>query len=85
MNKLAEKKFKKAVIAVFFGKAIKMAQGVEHTHAAKSSLSLQKLSEWMAAYGNEELAAKIAGANTARHAFEYFPCHYFPFSLHFLS
>ena len=33
-------------LAVLFGKAVKMAQGFAHTHAAKSDLSLTVLSEW---------------------------------------
>jgi cobalt-precorrin-5B (C1)-methyltransferase len=58
-------------LAVFFAKALKMAQRFPHTHAAKSVLSLQQLSEWaMAITGNDSLARKIRRANTARHAFE---------------
>ncbi|MCP3872121.1 MAG: cobalt-precorrin-5B (C(1))-methyltransferase [Desulfobacteraceae bacterium] len=61
---------KQVVFVVFFGKAIKMAQGVYHTHAAKSSLSLDKLSKWT--YDrtkNATLSNKIKHANTAREAF----------------
>ncbi len=48
-----------------------MAQGVPHTHAAKSSLSIKKLSEWsFEITKNREFAEKIASANTARHAFD---------------
>ncbi|MFH2058157.1 MAG: cobalt-precorrin-5B (C(1))-methyltransferase CbiD [Pseudomonadota bacterium] len=63
----------KAIIyTVFFGKAVKMALGFEHTHAAKSELTLNKLSRWAAKItGNESLAKTIAAANTARHAFDY--------------
>ena len=62
--------FNKITLAVFFGKAVKMAQGVAHTHAAKSSLSLKKLSEWsFEITKNHEFAEKILSANTARHAF----------------
>jgi cobalt-precorrin-5B (C1)-methyltransferase len=67
----AHKGFKSITLAVFFGKAVKMACGVPHTHAAKSRLSLQKLAEW--AYqttGNKSVSEDISGANTARHAFE---------------
>ena len=58
-------------LAVFFGKAVKMAQGVPHTHAAKSRLTLDKLSEWaMQITHDSELSQKILAANTARHAFD---------------
>ena len=62
--------FEKATLAVFFGKALKMAQGVPHTHAAKASLALDKLADWaLTITGNRELAHQILAANTARHAF----------------
>jgi cobalt-precorrin-5B (C1)-methyltransferase len=57
---------------VFFGKAVKMAQGVPHTHAAKSDMSLAKLGAWaFELSGNEDLVQRITGANTARHAFDF--------------
>jgi len=63
--------FNSVVLAVFFGKAVKMAQGVPHTHAAKSRLLLGKLSKWVyAAVGDPDFALAIEQANTARHAFE---------------
>jgi cobalt-precorrin-5B (C1)-methyltransferase len=58
-------------LAIFFGKAVKMAQGVPHTHAAKSRLTLDKLSEGaMQITQDSELSQKILAANTARHAFD---------------
>jgi len=63
--------FKKATLAVFFGKALKMAQGVPHTHAAKASLTLDKLATWTRDItGDRKLAQDILTANTARHAFD---------------
>jgi cobalt-precorrin-5B (C1)-methyltransferase len=63
--------FNKATLTVFFGKALKMAQGVPHTHAAKASLTLDKLATWVQEItGNRELAYQILTANTARHAFD---------------
>ena len=63
--------FRQITLAVFFGKAIKMAQGVPHTHAAKSSLTLDKLSKWTLEITKDlELSREISTANTARHAFE---------------
>jgi len=73
VNTASEYKFKKIIIAVFFGKAVKMACKVPHTHAANSELSLKKLSEWtMDITGDLMLAKQILSANTARHAFELF-------------
>jgi cobalt-precorrin-5B (C1)-methyltransferase len=58
-------------LAVFFAKALKMAQGIPHTHAAKSRLTLDKLSDWsMRIAQNSTLKAGILSANTARHAFD---------------
>jgi cobalt-precorrin-5B (C1)-methyltransferase len=63
--------FRHITLAVFFGKALKMAQGVPHTHAAKSSLTLDKLSQWTSETTKDlDLSREIATANTARHAFE---------------
>lgn len=60
------------IYTVFFGKAVKMAMGFEHTHAAKSDLTLEKLAGWARDMTkNHELEKKIAGANTARHAFSF--------------
>jgi len=63
--------FEQATLAVFFGKALKMAQGVPHTHAAKASLTLNTLADWtLEITGNQKLANHILAANTARHAFD---------------
>lgn len=63
--------FAQITLAVFFGKALKMAQGVPHTHAAKSRLTLDRLSEWaMQITRNSKLSREILAANTARHAFD---------------
>ena len=63
--------FTELILAVFFGKAVKMAQGVSHTHAATSRMSLEKLSEWtLAETGDKTLADFVRRANTAREAFE---------------
>ena len=70
MECLAENKIPNATLAVFFGKALKMAQGFVHTHAAKSELTM----EWLADVvkeetGNNSLTREVLNANTARHAF----------------
>lgn len=60
-----------AVLTVFFGKAVKMAQGIRHTHARSAPLTLSKLAEWtLASTHDPELAAAVGRANTARHAFD---------------
>ncbi len=67
----AQRGFSHITMAVFFGKALKMAQGVPHTHAAKSSLTLNMLSRWTWEITRDsELVQKISTANTARHAFD---------------
>jgi cobalt-precorrin-5B (C1)-methyltransferase len=71
MAAAAARGFPSATLAVFFGKAVKMAQNVPHTHAAKSELTLKTLSRWTREQtGSRELADRIAGSNTARHAFD---------------
>jgi cobalt-precorrin-5B (C1)-methyltransferase len=67
----AKRGFVRITLAVFFGKALKMAQGVPHTHAAKSSLTLDKLSEWVWEITKDsELSRTVSAANTARQAFD---------------
>ncbi|MCP3942994.1 MAG: cobalt-precorrin-5B (C(1))-methyltransferase [Desulfobacteraceae bacterium] len=60
------------IYTVFFGKAVKMSLGFEHTHAANSELTLDKLARWSRKItGDEKLFWAIKKANTARHAFSY--------------
>ncbi|MCG8552725.1 MAG: cobalt-precorrin-5B (C(1))-methyltransferase CbiD [Desulfobacterales bacterium] len=67
---LAEYQIPNATLAVFFGKALKMAQGFVHTHAAKSDLTMDWLSDVVKTEtGNRDLTRKVLTANTARHAF----------------
>jgi cobalt-precorrin-5B (C1)-methyltransferase len=67
----AQKGFDQITLAVFFGKALKMAQGVAHTHAAKSALTLTALARWTREIsGDRKLAETVLAANTARHAFD---------------
>ncbi len=63
---------KRVVFTVFFGKAVKMAMGFPHTHAAKSELTLQRLARWATEItGDRVLSENIGASNTARHAFSY--------------
>ncbi len=71
METAAEMAFASVCITVFFGKALKMAQGIPHTHAAKSALVLDRLAEWTrASTGDDRLADKVRDAKTARQAFD---------------
>jgi cobalt-precorrin-5B (C1)-methyltransferase len=63
--------FKGVTLAVFFGKAVKQARGIPHTHAAKARQTLVELARWTREEtGNEALATAVEKANTARHAFD---------------
>jgi cobalt-precorrin-5B (C1)-methyltransferase len=65
----AQKGIAGITLAVLFGKAVKMAQGFAHTHAAKSDLSLAVLSEWaMEVSSDREFSRRLGMANTAREA-----------------
>jgi cobalt-precorrin-5B (C1)-methyltransferase len=67
----ASKGFRRITLAVFFGKAVKMAQGIPHTHAAKAAIGLKQLARWaFDITGDNNLAELIVAANTARHAFD---------------
>ncbi len=69
---------RQVIYTVFFGKAVKMALGYEHTHAAKSKLTLKRLAQWTGEITQDNnLAQQILGCNTARHAFEYIYPDYF--------
>jgi cobalt-precorrin-5B (C1)-methyltransferase len=63
--------FAQVRLALFFGKAAKVAQGAGQTHAARSRLDLSWLAERAIALGVEDLLVRtIAGANTARQVLE---------------
>jgi cobalt-precorrin-5B (C1)-methyltransferase len=67
----AKKGFRRITLAAFFGKALKMAQRVPHTHAAKFRMTLAKLGEWtFARTADRKFSDIILSANTARHAFD---------------
>lgn len=67
----AARGFRKVILAIFFGKAVKMAQGIGHTHARSARMTLEKLSRWaLDISGDKALADRVARANTARHAFD---------------
>ena len=58
-------------IAAFFGKALKMAQGLGQTHASQGEVDLGLLARWTRELtGSPDLAAAVGQANTAREALE---------------
>ena len=64
------KGFAEIVLALFFAKAVKMAQGLPHTHAAKARLNLTALARWAREVtGDAPVYGRINRANTAREAF----------------
>ncbi len=66
----AKQHISRITLGFFFGKALKMAQGTPHTHAAKSRMSLPSLADWTERYGGDRMiAARVRSANTARQAY----------------
>jgi cobalt-precorrin-5B (C1)-methyltransferase len=71
MDMAAEHGFEAVILALFFGKAVKISQGIGHTHAGSARMSLKRLSRWtLEITADPDLAGRIAEANTARHAFD---------------
>ncbi len=71
LQRVDRHRFKRVILAVFFGKAVKMAQGIPHTHARSARLTLEQLAQWAFDISGEAgLRDVIAQANTARHAFD---------------
>ena len=71
VRQAAREGFASIVHSVFFGKAVKMAQGHAYTHAHKVDLDLAPLSRTAGEHGyDEEFRRKLEAANTARHALE---------------
>lgn len=65
-----EKGLKQVILAAFFGKAVKMAQGAFHTHAATTRLSMEHLTGLVKDIcSDKDLPSSVASANTAREAF----------------
>ena len=77
LESASKRGFQHITLAVFFGKALKMAQGVPHTHAAKSELTMSHLTQWTLTITNDRKFSKIvSAANTARHAFDFIETQY---------
>ncbi|KHK03174.1 cobalt-precorrin-5B (C(1))-methyltransferase [Desulfovibrio sp. TomC] len=70
----ARRDFGRIVWAAFGGKLVKMAQGLQNTHAHRGDTDFSALAGWCAAAGwPAGLAQQAAAANTARHALEMAP------------
>ncbi len=70
LERCAAKGFVFTTLAVFFGKALKMAEGAPHTHAAQFHLSLDTLAQTvLERTGDPSLARTIRECHTAREAF----------------
>jgi len=67
----AREGFRRVVVAAFFGKTVKMAQGAEDLRFDLAPLDLSPLAALTARLtGHRDLARSVAGANTARMALE---------------
>ncbi|MGC8490181.1 MAG: cobalt-precorrin-5B (C(1))-methyltransferase CbiD [Syntrophobacteraceae bacterium] len=63
--------FSRIIHSVFFGKAVKMALGHPYTHAHAAPLDLEFLASTARELGRDaNTCAKLAAANTARHALD---------------
>lgn len=70
MQIAGEKGLKQVILAAFFGKAVKMAQGAFHTHAATTRLSMKHLTGLVKDVCKDTaLPSSVGSANTAREAF----------------
>jgi cobalt-precorrin-5B (C1)-methyltransferase len=64
------------VHSVFFGKAVKMAQGHAYTHAHRVPLNLKQVARLAEQHGyTKDFCRELEEANTARHALEILLCH----------
>ncbi len=71
LDEARQRGFEKVVLSVFFGKAVKMAQGHPYTHAHRVPLDLGPLAEQARQAGySASFCQSLAGANTAREALE---------------
>jgi len=71
MGAAARKGFDHITWALFFGKLVKQAQGMEYTHAKTEAVNFAQLADWCAEAGcRPEHADAVRGANTARQALD---------------
>lgn len=71
LREAAERGFGEIIWSCFFGKLVKMAMAMEYTHAKSGEIDFARLAAWAGEAGvPSKTAARIAGANTARHVLE---------------
>lgn len=72
----SDRGFTEIVVACFFGKLAKMAQGAPYTHAKSADLDKAALAEAVSEAGLPHgLAKQVSGANTAAHALDMVMAH----------
>ena len=63
--------FKRLAVGLFIGKLLKIAQGLEYTHAHSADLDLAAAAAWARAAGHDDVAAEdLRNCNTAMQALE---------------
>lgn len=62
-------------LGLYFGKCLKLAQGIGYTHARAGMLDLAPLQRWCRQIGLDEAAIALHKAHTARHAMEILEAH----------
>jgi cobalt-precorrin-5B (C1)-methyltransferase len=71
LDEARQRRFEKVVLSLFFGKAVKMAQGHRYTHAHKVPLDLMPVAEQARRAGYPPAFCRdLGGANTAREALD---------------
>jgi cobalt-precorrin-5B (C1)-methyltransferase len=76
IEEAGQRKFERIVLSVFFGKAIKMAQGHPYTHAHTVPMDFAPLAGQARAAGYPSaFCRELAGANTAREALDLLVAH----------
>jgi cobalt-precorrin-5B (C1)-methyltransferase len=74
LQQASEHGFSEIVWGCFFGKLVKMAQGLAYTHAHEAPTDFGLLAELAGQAGaDERVRSEIFTANTARHALELIP------------
>ena len=74
LRSAVETGFTEIIWGCFFGKLVKLAQGLGHTHAHSAPLEMDKLAAWCAEAGDDfppELMAQISACTTANQALSY--------------
>ena len=72
LKEAVKRGFNNIIYSCFFGKLVKMGQGYPYTHARKSRIDFNILSDWSVSLGMDKTKINsIKGSNTAREALIY--------------